>query len=63
LFRTLKYRPGYPLRAFESLLTARQWDGTFVQWYNDEQRHSAMRFVTPQQRHAGQDTALLAKRV
>jgi putative transposase len=51
LFRTLKYRPGYPLRAFESLLTARQWDGTFVQWYNDEQRH------------AGQDTTLLAKRV
>jgi hypothetical protein len=26
-------------------------------------RHSAIRFVTPGQRHAGQDTALLSKRV
>ena len=63
LFKTLKYRPNYPSRAFESLLAARQWVGTFVNWYNHEHRHSAVRFVTPGQRHAGQDTALLAKRV
>ncbi len=56
LFKTLKYRPDYPV------LAARQWVGTFVQWYNREHRHSAVRFVTPEQRHAGQDTALLAKR-
>jgi putative transposase len=63
LFKTLKYRPDYPQRAFESLLSARQWIATFVQWYNHEHRHSAVCFVTPGQRHAGQDTALLAKRV
>lgn len=63
LFKTLKYRPNYPSRAFENLLAARQWVGSFVHWYNHEHRHSAVRFVTPEQRHAGQDAALLAKRV
>jgi putative transposase len=63
LFKTLKYRPNYPARAFENLFAARQWVGTFVHWYNHEHRHSAVRFVTPDQRHAGQDTVLLAKRV
>ena len=62
LFKTLKYRPDYPGRAFETLLAARQWVGAFVNWYNLEHRHSAIRFVTPHERHAGQDSALLAKR-
>jgi putative transposase len=43
-------------------LAARQWVGRFVQWYNHEHRHSAIRFVTPAQRHAGLDAALLRKR-
>ena len=34
LFKTLKYRPDYPARAFETVLAARQWVGTFVNWYN-----------------------------
>jgi hypothetical protein len=34
-----------------------------VHCYNHEHCHSALRFVTPHERHAGQDTALLAKRV
>ena len=63
LFKTLKYRPDYPKRAFENLFAARQWVGTFVHWYNHDHCHSALRFVTPHERHAGQDTALLAKRV
>jgi len=62
LFKTLKYRPAYPRRAFESLLAARQWVGVFVQWYNEEHRHSAINFVTPAERHAGLDTALLEQR-
>ena len=37
LFKTLKYRPAYPCQAFESLLAARQWGCTIVQWYNHEQ--------------------------
>ena len=63
LFKTLKYRPDYPLRAFESLLAARQWVGTFVHWYNHTHRHSAIQFVTPHERHTGHDATLLAKRV
>jgi transposase InsO family protein len=63
LFKTLKYRPAYPRQAFESLLAARQWVGMFVQWYNHEHRHSAINFVTPAERHAGLDTALLENRV
>jgi putative transposase len=62
LFKTLKYRPAYPRRAFDHLLAARQWVGRFVHWYNHEHRHSAIRFVTPAQRHAGLDAALLRKR-
>ena len=63
LFKTLKYRPGYPHRTFEHLLAARQWVGTFVHWYNHEHCHSAIRFVTPHERHEGEDGAVLAKRV
>lgn len=63
IFKTMKYRPAYPQRPFENLLAARQWVGTFVHWYNHEHRHSAIGFVTPAQRHAGLDAALLCKRV
>lgn len=63
LFKTLKYRPNYPRRPFENLLTARQWVSTFTHWYNHEHRHSAIRFVTPAERHAGLDGALLDKRI
>jgi putative transposase len=62
LFKTLKYRPAYPRSAFDSLLAARQWVGGFVHWYNHEHRHSAIRFVTPAQRHAGLDAEMLRKR-
>lgn len=62
LFKTLKYRPAYPQRPFENLLAARQWVGAFVHWYNEDHRHSAIRFVTPAQRHAGLDVALLSTR-
>jgi len=62
MFKTLKYRPEYPHQAFDSLLDARQWVGKFVLWYNEEHRHSAINFVTPSERHAGLDVALLEKR-
>lgn len=39
------------------------WVSRFVQWYNHEHRHSAINFVTPAQRHQGEDVASLAKRV
>ncbi len=62
LFRTLKYRPGYPSRPFESLEAARAWVHDFVTWYNTTHQHSAIKFVTPESRHSGADTAILAKR-
>ena len=34
----------------------------FVRWYNQEHRHSGIRFVTPHERHEGQDQAILKKR-
>jgi putative transposase len=62
IFKTLKYRPEYPAKPFANLSEARQWVAGFVDWYNNEHRHSAIQFVTPAQRHAGLDTAILAHR-
>lgn len=62
LFKTLKYRPNYPGKAFRDIAHARSWVTRFVSWYNNEHRHSAIRYVTPAQRHAGHDAALLAAR-
>jgi transposase InsO family protein len=62
LFKTLKYRPGYPEKTFSELVDARRWVTQFTDWYNNEHRHSAISFVTPGQRHAGQDHALLLQR-
>jgi putative transposase len=62
LFKTMKYRPEYPERPFDGIEDARSWVARFVDWYNMEHRHSAIRFVTPQQRHDGLDLALLDKR-
>ena len=62
LFRTAKYRPEFPLKGFADLDAARQWAGRFVHWYNHEHRHSGIRYVTPAQRHVGQDGPVLAAR-
>lgn len=62
LFRTLKYRPGYPRKPFASLDAARAWVADFVEWYNSEHLHSGIRYVTPNARHAGHDVTLLAAR-
>ncbi len=62
LFRTLKYRPGYPSGPFASLEQANLWVHGFVSWYNTEHRHSAIRFVTPDERHCGREREILSKR-
>lgn len=62
LFRTLKYAPAYPATPFESIEAARRWVYGFVQWYNDTHRHSAIRYVTPNQRHNGDDKQILNER-
>jgi transposase InsO family protein len=62
LFRTLKYRPEYPVKGFESIVGARKWCLSFIRWYNSEHLHSALRYVTPDQRHSGQDRQILVNR-
>ena len=62
LFRTLKYRPEYPDAAFENLMAARVWVTGFVDWYNNQHLHSAIKFVTPHQRHTGEEQKILENR-
>ena len=62
LFRTAKYRPEFPAKGFADLDDARAWAADFVQWYNVDHRHSGIRYVSPTQRHAGEDHAILAAR-
>ena len=62
LFRTAKYRPEFPANGFADLAAARAWAAEFVRWYNVDHRHSGIRYVSPAQRHADQDKAILAAR-
>jgi len=62
LFKTLKYRPEYPSKPFDGISAAEEWVEEFVGWYNDEHRHSGIRFVTPSSRHYGKDKDMLVKR-
>lgn len=62
LFGTMKNRPTYPHRPFRSLEEARAWVEAFVQWYNHDHLHSAIGFVTPEDRHTGRDVEILRKR-
>ena len=62
VFKTLKYSPKFPEKPFGSIEQARQWVYDFVQWYNDQHRHSAIKYVTPNERHDGQDGRILQQR-
>ncbi len=62
LFKTLKYHPGFPEKPFESLDDSRQWVAGFQHWYDDIHRHSALKFVTPGERHRQEDIAILQSR-
>ena len=55
LFRTLKYSPQWPSQGFKDLQTIRDWVQRFAAWYNNEHCHSRIGFVTPEQRHRGDD--------
>lgn len=63
IFRTLKYRPEYPEKAFEDINAAREWVSGFTKWYNEEHRHSGIKFVTPSQRHQLKDDEILLNRI
>ena len=62
LFRTFKYRPGYPQEGFVDIDKARDWVFQFVDWYNNKHYHSGLNFVTPNSRHCGQAEKILANR-
>lgn len=62
LFRTMKYCPQWPSEGFKDLQTVRDWVNRFVGWYNNEHCHSRIGFVTPSQRHRGEDKDILDKR-
>ena len=62
LFRTLKHTPAYPRLPFANVAAAQRWVARFVQWYNGEHRHSAIRYVTPDERHGGREQHILTHR-
>ena len=62
LFKTVKYHYTFPEGPFADLSKARIWVGQFVYWYNDEHQHSAIKYVTPNQRHNGLDRVILENR-
>lgn len=62
IFKTLKYCPKYPVTGFKTLEDAQTWVMNFTRWYNGEHLHSGLNFVTPNQRHNGDDKAQLQKR-
>jgi len=62
LFRTCKYRPGYPYKGFATLAEARLWVLQFVRWYNYQHKHSGLKFVAPAQRHSGEAGQIVTQR-
>lgn len=53
IFRTIKYRPEYPEKGFETIESVRDWVVRLVHWHNYEYQHSGINFVTPHQCHTG----------
>ncbi|EKN8423629.1 transposase [Escherichia coli] len=62
MFRTLKYCPWWPENGFRTMGDARVWVNRFVNWYNFEHKHSGIKYVTPAERHQGNNMKILAAR-
>lgn len=62
IFKTCKYRPSYPHKGFVDIDAARTWVLEFTHWYNVRHRHSGIKFVTPAQRHSGEDKKIIEQR-
>jgi putative transposase len=62
LFGTLKMRPEFPKKSFESIEKAREWTASFTHFYNFHHKHSGIKYVTPVERHTGLDKEILRKR-
>jgi transposase InsO family protein len=63
LFKTLKYHTAYPkIEKFQTIESSRQWCIRFVDWYNNQHLHSGLKFITPNQRHCGDDKKTMSNR-
>lgn len=62
LFKTLKYRPWYPSKPFDSIESAQEWVKNFVCWYNEDHLHSGINFISPNDKHNNLDGKILKKR-
>lgn len=62
LFKTLKYRPNYQPKGFNTISEARLWVLQFVKWYNTDHKHSGLKFVSPTERHLGLDKKIFEGR-
>lgn len=62
VFKTLKYRPNYQPKGFETIAEARIWVQSFVEWYRFEHHHSGIKFLTPNEMHTGKAEEILNNR-
>ena len=60
-FKTLKHTCGYP-RCFTTITNAREWFANFINWYNQEHKHSGLQYVTPMQKRTGKHISIFRKR-
>ena len=60
-FKTMKYRPEYPDR-FGSIEDALAFCRAFFHWYNNQNYHSGVCWLTPASVHYGQGDDILAQR-
>ena len=60
-FLTIKYFRDFPGK-FENLSAGREYFGTYFNNYNDEFRHSGIQFLSPSDRHFGQEPKILTER-
>ncbi len=60
-FKTMKYHPSFPER-FGSLEGACGFSGSFLNWYNNDHRHSSLAFLTPADVHYGRAEQILERR-
>ena len=62
LFPHLQVRAELSAKGFESLSSARAWVAEFEDYYNEHHKHRGIQYVTPGQRHRGEDQAILERR-
>lgn len=61
MFKTTKYRPEFPDR-FETLQDATAFFRQFIDWYNNQHRHSGIGMMTPDAMHSGKAPEIRRKR-